>query len=47
MNASVLPATNLAIMAMYVFKPVIFKTLGVVEPGKNGDSVDGCYSEAY
>jgi UTP--glucose-1-phosphate uridylyltransferase len=31
------PATNLAIMAMYVFKPVVFKALGLVEPGKNGE----------
>jgi len=31
------PATNLAIMAMYVFKPVIFKALGVIESGKDGE----------
>ncbi len=31
------PATNVAIMAMYAFKPVIFKALGVIESGKNGE----------
>ena len=31
------PATNLAIMAMYVFHPVIFKALESTEPGKNGE----------
>jgi UTP--glucose-1-phosphate uridylyltransferase len=31
------PATNLAIMAMYVFKPVIFKALQTTKPGKNGE----------
>ena len=31
------PATNLAIMAMYVFKPVIFKALEATQPGKNGE----------
>ncbi len=31
------PATNLAIMAMYVFHPVIFKALKETEPGKNGE----------
>jgi len=31
------PATNLAIMAMYVFHPVIFKALEATEPGKNGE----------
>ncbi|MCW4005716.1 MAG: sugar phosphate nucleotidyltransferase [Candidatus Bathyarchaeota archaeon] len=29
------PKTNLAIMAMYVFHPVIFKALEVTKPGKN------------
>jgi UTP--glucose-1-phosphate uridylyltransferase len=28
------PATNLAIMAMYVFHPVIFKALETIQPGK-------------
>jgi UTP--glucose-1-phosphate uridylyltransferase len=31
------PKTNLAIMAMYVFNPVIFKALEVTKPGKNGE----------
>jgi len=29
------PPTNLAIMAMYVFRPVIFKALEAVKPGRN------------
>jgi UTP--glucose-1-phosphate uridylyltransferase len=31
------PKTNLAIMAMYVFKPCIFKALQETKPGKNGE----------
>ena len=31
------PKTNLAIMAMYVFHPVIFKALKEIKPGKNGE----------
>lgn len=31
------PPTNLAIMAMYVFHPVIFKALEATPPGKNGE----------
>jgi len=31
------PATDLAIMAMYVFHPVIFKALEETEPGRNGE----------
>jgi len=31
------PATNLAIMAMYVFHPVIFKALEATPAGKNGE----------
>lgn len=31
------PKTNLAIMAMYVFRPIIFKALKVTKPGKNGE----------
>jgi len=31
------PKTNLAIMAMYVFHPVIFKALKATKPGKNGE----------
>ena len=31
------PTTNLAIMAMYAFRPVIFKALKSIEPGKNGE----------
>jgi UTP--glucose-1-phosphate uridylyltransferase len=31
------PATNLAIMAMYVFKPEIFKALKATSPGKDGE----------
>lgn len=31
------PKTNLAIMAMYVFHPVIFKALEAAKPGKNGE----------
>jgi UTP--glucose-1-phosphate uridylyltransferase len=31
------PATNLAIMAMYVFKPVIFEALKATKPGVNGE----------
>ncbi|MBM4400724.1 MAG: hypothetical protein FJ045_02110 [Crenarchaeota archaeon] len=31
------PATNLAVMAMYVFKPVIFEALEATEPGRSGE----------
>ena len=31
------PATNLAIMAMYVFHPIIFKALEATKPGRNGE----------
>ena len=31
------PATNLAIMAMYIFHPVIFKALEATKPGKYGE----------
>ncbi|HML03243.1 MAG TPA: sugar phosphate nucleotidyltransferase [Candidatus Bathyarchaeia archaeon] len=31
------PQTNLAIMAMYVFRPIIFKALGQTQPGQNGE----------
>lgn len=31
------PKTNLAIIAMYVFHPVIFKALEATKPGKNGE----------
>jgi len=31
------PVTNLAIMAMYVFHPTIFKALEATKPGKNGE----------
>ena len=31
------PKTNLAIMAMYIFRPIIFKALKNIEPGKNGE----------
>jgi UTP--glucose-1-phosphate uridylyltransferase len=31
------PATNLAILAMYIFKPVIFRALQETKPGKNGE----------
>ena len=31
------PKTNLAIMAMYVFHPIIFKALEETKPGKNGE----------
>lgn len=31
------PKTNLAIMAMYVFHPIIFKALEQTQPGKNGE----------
>jgi UTP--glucose-1-phosphate uridylyltransferase len=31
------PKTNWAIMAMYVFDPVIFKALEATKPGKNGE----------
>jgi len=31
------PKTNLAIMAMYVFHPIIFKALEAIKPGKNGE----------
>ena len=31
------PKTNWAIMAMYVFQPIIFKALETVAPGKNGE----------
>jgi UTP--glucose-1-phosphate uridylyltransferase len=40
------PSTNLAIMAIYVFHPVIFKALEKTEPGKKwGDSVDRRHSK--
>ena len=29
--------TNLSIMAMYIFRPIIFKALENIEPGKNGE----------
>jgi len=32
------PPTNLAIMAMYVFHPVIFKALEATRPGKKGEA---------
>jgi UTP--glucose-1-phosphate uridylyltransferase len=31
------PKTNLAIMAMYVFHPIIFKALEATKPGANGE----------
>jgi dTDP-glucose pyrophosphorylase len=31
------PLTNLAIMAMYVFRPVIFEALEETQPGKGGE----------
>jgi UTP--glucose-1-phosphate uridylyltransferase len=31
------PQTNLAIMAMYVFRPIIFKALDQTQPGQNGE----------
>jgi UTP--glucose-1-phosphate uridylyltransferase len=31
------PKTNWAIMAMYVFKPIIFESLESTKPGKNGE----------
>lgn len=31
------PKTNLAVMAMYVFRPVIFKALEATKPGVNGE----------
>jgi UTP--glucose-1-phosphate uridylyltransferase len=31
------PKTNVAIMAMYAFRPVIFKALETVTPGENGE----------
>ena len=31
------PKTNWAIMAMYVFHPIIFKALETTQPGKNGE----------
>jgi UTP--glucose-1-phosphate uridylyltransferase len=31
------PKTNLAIMAMYAFQPIIFKALETTKPGKNGE----------
>ena len=31
------PKTNLAIMAMYIFHPIIFKALETVSSGKNGE----------
>ncbi len=31
------PATNLAIMAMYAFHPVIFKALETIQPGRKGE----------
>jgi UTP--glucose-1-phosphate uridylyltransferase len=31
------PPTNLAIMAMYVFHPVIFEALKKIQPGRNGE----------
>jgi len=31
------PKTNLAVMAMYVFRPVIFEALEATKPGKNGE----------
>jgi UTP--glucose-1-phosphate uridylyltransferase len=31
------PKTNLAVMAMYVFRPVIFEALEKTKPGKNGE----------
>jgi UTP--glucose-1-phosphate uridylyltransferase len=31
------PKTNMAIMAMYIFRPIIFKALKETTPGKNGE----------
>jgi UTP--glucose-1-phosphate uridylyltransferase len=31
------PRSNLAVMAMYVFKPIIFKALEKTKPGRNGE----------
>ena len=31
------PPTNLAIMAIYVFRPIVFKALEATRPGKNGE----------
>jgi UTP--glucose-1-phosphate uridylyltransferase len=31
------PKTNMAIMAMYIFRPIIFKALNETKPGKNGE----------
>ena len=31
------PMTNWAIMAMYIFRPIIFKALEATKPGKNGE----------
>ena len=31
------PKTNLAIMAMYIFHPIIFKALEATKPGQNGE----------
>jgi len=31
------PPTNLAIMAVYVFRPVIFEALKKTQPGRNGE----------
>jgi UTP--glucose-1-phosphate uridylyltransferase len=31
------PKTNIAIMAMYIFRPIIFKALKETTPGKNGE----------
>jgi UTP--glucose-1-phosphate uridylyltransferase len=31
------PKTNLAVMAMYVFRPIIFEALESTKPGKNGE----------
>ena len=32
-----MPTTNLAVMAMYIFRPVIFKALAAIKPGKSGE----------
>jgi UTP--glucose-1-phosphate uridylyltransferase len=32
------PATSLAVMAMYVFQPIIFEALEAIKPGKNGEA---------
>jgi UTP--glucose-1-phosphate uridylyltransferase len=31
------PPSNLAIIALYIFKPIIYKAIGEVEPDKNGE----------